>query len=90
MGDCESSVSRDYMRLLRVPPTASSASGVASAEKWDRLKPVVSRSAFHGLAVSFRRRAAQISQATGSTDISTMPTTTSSKFFFTIGTLPKK
>ena len=32
MGDCESSVSRNCLRLLRVPPTASSASGVAGAE----------------------------------------------------------
>ena len=37
-----------------------------------------------------RRRAAQISHATGSTDTSTMPTTTSSKFFFTNGNSPKK
>ena len=29
MGDCESSVRRNYLRLLRVPPTVSSASGVA-------------------------------------------------------------
>ena len=39
---------------------------------------------------AFWRRADHISQAIGSTDTSTMPTTTSSKFSFTIGKLPKK
>lgn len=36
------------------------------------------------------RRADHISHAIGSTDTSTMPTTTSSKFSLTTGTLPKK
>ena len=40
MGDCKSSVSRNCLRLLRVPPTVSSASGVGGTEKWDRLQPV--------------------------------------------------
>ena len=39
MGDCESSVSRNCLRLLRVPPTGSSASGIV--RKWGRIETVL-------------------------------------------------
>ena len=60
------------------------------------MRPMEARSASDGMGrrnhghFAARRRAAQSSQATGNTDTSTMPTTTSSKFFFTISIPPKK